>query len=108
MVTNITLQQLLQCVGGEPRTLCEVLSHVEPHVQHTPAFVITFVLKVGCHQLSSFILLLYVNAPQCQGYAQALSLFANSIVLGRWAVPACKFMWPCSPCRTSPTTMAKS
>ena len=35
------------CAGGEPRTLCEVLSHVEPHVQHTPAFVITFVLKVA-------------------------------------------------------------
>jgi len=33
------------CAAGGPRTLCEVLSHVEPHVQHTPAFVIHFVLK---------------------------------------------------------------
>ena len=37
----------IACADGEPRTLCEVLSHVEPHVQHTPSFVITFVLKVG-------------------------------------------------------------
>ena len=69
------------CAGGEPRTLCEVLSHVEPHVQHTPAFVITFVLKVRRRAQTAFSSLKEAAAGTAQLEALQLRAIRHSMKL---------------------------